>query len=377
MSPTVGLDLSCLEVSPETGVERYARCIAEHLPRVAPELNYVALVRAGRTAPNMVDTGSVAAVKSTLPRALWREFQMMPAALKAGVQVFHSPVASVPMRCPVPRMVTIHDLGYRMDEATLGRNVRNRLRLHHALGVARRIIVPSETTKSGLLKLDPAAADHIRVIPHGVDSDFRPTGLPLNRETYKLPKDAPFLLWVGTVRQRKDPLVLMRAFARLSRDSRFKTLHLLVCGDLRMPEDMLREPLEGTPGQGRLLLHGYAAREDLPDLYREADAVVIPSLMEGFGLTALEAMSCGTPLVVSQDPALKSLTGSAALSFDTGDAEALAQTLKKLLDHPAARAGLKAEARIRSKDYSWEAAARRHAAVYAELVSEASLRASI
>ena len=130
----------------------------------------------------------------------------------------------------------------------------------------------------------------------------------------------------------------------------------------------LRAPVVGTQAEGRLLLAGYAAREDLPDLYREAVCLVLPSRLEGFGLPALEAMACGRPVVTSKDPALRELVGDAGLSFETGDATDLASTLNGLLQDPAQAEALAACARVRAAGYSWGACARAHASVYDELL---------
>lgn len=369
MTPLIGLDLSCLEVEPETGVERYARRLAEHLPEVAPDLRLVALVRLGRPAPTVAPPGRVESVRTLLPRALWRETGLVAVAERLGLSLLHAPVAALPLRLRLPRVATIHDVDLSAGLSGRGRLGRNRLRLFHALRAADRIIVPSIATRDAVLRLRPDRASHVRVIPHGVDRDFRPEGLPLKRDRYGLPPRAPFLLWVGTVRPRKDPMVLIRAFARLAKQPDFRSLHLLMCGSLEMDEEELRAPLEGHEAQARFRLHGYAAREDLPDLYREAEAVVIPSQLEGFGLPALEAMACGAPLVVSTDPALREVAGSAALAFPTGDDEALAQTLTLLLRSATERDRLKELARSRATQFSWPGAARAHAAVYREVLA--------
>jgi glycosyltransferase involved in cell wall biosynthesis len=265
-------------------------------------------------------------------------------------------------------VATIHDVNPVRGFGREGRFSKNHLRLLHALRVAKRIIVPSVATREAIALLEPRSIDRVRVIHHGVDKDFKPEGLPLKRDRYGLPPKTPFLLWVGTVRDRKDPLVLVKAFARISRLPEYSSLHLLMCGDLQMDESALRAPLRDHDAQARFRLHGYAAREDLPDLYREAEAVVIPSQLEGFGLPALEAMACGTPLVTSTDPALRELVGSAALAFPIGDDEALAATLKRLLSTPEERVRLRERAKDRAQGFCWSATAAAHADVYREVL---------
>jgi glycosyltransferase involved in cell wall biosynthesis len=367
VKPVVALDLSCLEARVETGVERYARRLAEHLPEVAPDLSFRVIVRPNRPAPSVSGGARIVSVPSPLPRAAWRETAMPLALRRLGVSLLHAPVAAVPIMAPVPRVATIHDVASREKGARLG---RDRLRLLHATRAASVLIVPSFATRDALAGLEPGARDRIAVIPHGVDPDFRPHGTALNRKQYGIP-EGRFVLWVGTVRPRKDPLVLVEAFARLIEEPTSKDLHLVMVGDLRMDPAVLRRPLEATGLGERLILAGYLPRQDLPDLYRAASVVALPSRLEGFGLPALEAMACGRPLVVSGDSALRELTGEAALSFPTGDAGALTAVLARLLGDEGLRRRVAAAALERAQLYSWEGTARAHAEIY-RLVLEAS-----
>lgn len=371
MKEAIAIDISCLEARPETGVERYARRLVEHLPKVAERIGIALLVRAGQPVPAIGPPLRVVAERTSLPRAVWRETTMVKLLRRLGTKVLHSPVAALPFHTPVLRVATIHDVPDFGAEGHEGRLSRHRLRLLHSLRAARRLIVPSVATRDAVSKLLPQAATKIRVIPHGVDPDFVPYGVPLQRERYGIPP-GPFLLWVGTIRERKDPGVLLGAFARLLESVPVPDLHLVMCGDLRMDAEALRALLRPAGLENRLVLAGYVAREDLADLYREALMVVIPSKLEGFGLTALEAMACGKPLVVSSDAALTEVVGPAGMTFNTGDVQDLAKVLKHLLRDDSERERLAKAAVLRAEEYSWEGSARAHLEVYRELLLEAA-----
>jgi len=360
----IGLDLSCLEATPETGVERYARRLAEHLPIAAPELEYVILTRPGRPVPVVCEPARVVPIPSILPRPGWRETALPRALDRMGVDLLHAPMAALPLRVGSPRVATIHDVPRFGSPGHEGRLSRHRLRLLHAVRAARRLIVPSVATQNALAEMEPRCESRIRVIPHGVDPDFRPEGIPLKRDRYGIPEGAPFILWVGTIRPRKDPLVLVRAFASLAETH--PDLYCVMAGDLRMDQSTLRAPLHGTPAEERLIFSGYAAREDLPDLYRESRCLVVPSKIEGFGLPALEAMACGRPVITSDDPALRSLVGDAGVAFPAGDATALASRVRELLEDEDAERACSERAVARSSRYSWDGCARAHADVYLE-----------
>ena len=362
LKPWLGLDLSCLEIQPETGVERYARRLVEHLPEMAPDLPFKVFVRPGRPAPMVRAPGELVVVPSLLPRVGWREAALPRAIGEAGIEVLHSPVAAVPFRVSAKRVATIHDVEPREASGRPERRLgRNRLRLLHAIRSTSAIIVPTLATRTALTELAPEIAGRIWVIPHGVDPDYRPEGFPLNRERYGI-APGPFLLWVGTLRKRKDPFVLLEAFRRLSEEQ--PDLQLVMCGKREIDEKELRARLEGSPAAKRFVLPGYAAREDLPDLYREALAVAVPSRLEGFGLCALEAMASGTPVVISDDVALREVCGEAALCFTAGEADELLEVLRVAIDDPGTRRRVIEAGLARAGRFSWRASAMKHIELY-------------
>jgi len=367
MKARVALDLSCLEQCPETGVERYARRLAEFLPRVAPDLQFLLLVRANSPAPVVHPGAELVRIHSRLPRALWREAVLPGDLRRLDVGLLHAPVAAIPLRSGLLRVATIHDVPHLSGVGAESFLSRNRLRLLHAAGAADALVVPSFATKEDLQAAVPRARERIHVIPHGVDPDFRPQGVGLHRERYGI-LSGPYLLWVGTIRPRKDPMVLIEALARLLKEGE-EGLQLVMCGDLRLKREQLQAPLKALGFAKQLCLAGYVHREDLPDLYREASLVVIPSRQEGFGLCALEAMACGKPLVISRDAALRELAGEAGASFKTGDPADLALTIKRLLHDPAECEGRSKVAVAQAASYSWEASARAHADLYRSFLS--------
>ena len=365
MRPRIAVDLSCLEAHPETGVERYARRLAESLPKAAPDLEFILFTRQDGLSSMTTTDAEVVTVSSRLPRALWREAALPRELKRRNVAVLHAPVAAIPLRSSLKRVATIHDVPPIEGPGAEGLVSRNRLRMLHATQAATALIVPSTATRDALVAYCADSAERIRVIPHGVDADFRPEGTGLNRGRYGIP-ERPYVLWVGTIRQRKDPQVLIAAMSQFLAETD-SDLQLVMAGDLRVERETLIEPLVERGFADRLCLPGYVYREDLADLYREAGFMVLPSRLEGFGLCALEAMACGLPVIVSDDPALAELTAEAALRFPTGDATALATAMTRLhadgdLSRQLSEAGLARAAR-----YSWEASAKAHANLFSRV----------
>ncbi|HYC79279.1 MAG TPA: glycosyltransferase family 1 protein [Planctomycetota bacterium] len=365
MTTGVGLDLTCLEAALETGVERYARRLAETLPIAARDLRIHVIVREGKPAPSVPEPGVVITAPASFSRVLWRETVLPATVRSAGLKVLHAPVAAVSTLISVPRVATIHDVPDPRAPGEGGLFSRHRLRIHHAMAAAKKLITPSFATRDALLKLDPSAGDRIAVIPHGVDPDFRPWGPSLDRARYGIPP-GPYVLCVATLRPRKDHDTLLRAFARVAAG---RDLRLVLAGRHDEDPSALRELAAELGVADRVLAIGYVARQDLPDLYREASAAALASRIEGFGLPILEAMACGVPVAASEAGAVPEVAGGAARLFEPGNVESAASALRDVLDDAGLRATLKDRGLKRAAEFTWEACARRHADVYRSLIA--------
>jgi glycosyltransferase involved in cell wall biosynthesis len=205
---------------------------------------------------------------------------------------------------------------------------------------ARRVLAVSERTKADVVELYGAPPEKVVVTPNGVDPAFSPRG----------DGDAAYLLYVGAIQTRKDPLAAAEA-------ARAVGLPLVVVGPEKEPE--LARELERRGAQ----LRGWVDKPELADLYRGAAALVLPSRYEGFGLPVLEAMACGTPVVATPDPALREVAGDAALYASPAE---LPDAIRRAL---ADRAALAAAGVDRAKRFSWRATAERTAAVYREALA--------
>jgi len=232
-------------------------------------------------------------------------------------------------------VVTLHDLSFETDPASMGRFDRFvfRTMVPRAARGADHLLAVSERTRADVERvygIDPAK---VTVTPNGVDPAFSPAS-DGGHDGY--------LLFVGAVQPRKDPLAALDA-------ARIAGLPLVVVG----PEK--DAGLAAKLREGGADLRGYVEKGELAELYRRAAAVLLPSRFEGFGLPALEAMACGTPVVVSDDPALREVAGDAA-------AVSVADALEN-------REQLRAAGLARAKLFSWEETARRTADVYRRVLA--------
>ncbi len=267
------------------------------------------------------------------------------------------------------QVVTVHDV--EMWRASSGGGAGASLQrlygalLAPAIRACGGIIAVSETTRQEAieaLRLDPT---RIHVVPHGVGPVFssRPK-LRDARTAEALGLEEPFVLWVGSLRAR-DPRkgldTLLEAMERLPGGGP----PLALVGALGPEADRLAA--DAWRRHVSLVLCGPLDDSDLASLYRQAAVVVLPSTHEGFGLTALEAMACGAPLVATAVGNLPQLTLDVAVLVPPGDPAALAEAIESVLTEPVRAARMRHAGIDRAAGYTWAQTAALTAAVYQEV----------
>lgn len=264
-------------------------------------------------------------------------------------------------------VLTIHDLAFRKFPETAPLATRRWLRrLDRALRQAAEIVVPSEATRADLLELYSVDAERVTVIHHGVDHDrIKPAPeeeVARARERFGL--RGRYVLFLGGLEPRKNLPRLVRAFARAEVDP---TLVIAGASVSWNPEgrDELGSALDALPSttRQRVILTGYLDTRDKAALLTGAEALVFPSLYEGFGFPLLEAMACGTPILTSNVSSLPEVAGEAALLVDPLDEGAIADGMGRLLSDAAYRHRLVEAGRRRLERFSWDGSARKHAEV--------------
>jgi glycosyltransferase involved in cell wall biosynthesis len=165
----------------------------------------------------------------------------------------------------------------------------------------------------------------------------------------------PYLLSLCTLEPRKNLPRLVRAFSALVEEERWRDLRLVLVGPADWKNDALFASLDERPVlRERVILPGFVPDGDLSALYSGARAFVFPSLYEGFGLPALEAMQCGVPVIASRTSAVPEVVGEAALTVDPADEGALSDAMRVVLSDTALAAELARLGLERSKQFTWD-----------------------
>ena len=285
-----------------------------------------------------------------------------------GIDVYHSTQLSLPARRGFPAVVTIHDLAPLVWPSHYLRLPYSRVGHAWQYALARRadaVIAVSDATKQDVVERLGVPADRVTVVPEAVDSEFDPPpadeGRALARARFAVPDR--YVLYVGQFDPRKNVRGLLRAFAAVA--DRDKQLRLVIVGELGKLASHLREALdvERAP-RDRVILTGFVDDATLAALYAGAECLLHAALMEGFGLTALESLAAGTPVVGYAGGAVAEVVGDAGLLVPSGDEDALATALGRFLDDESLRAGLRGRARSRAAAFSWDRAADETLAVY-------------
>jgi glycosyltransferase involved in cell wall biosynthesis len=344
VTPLVVIDADVLGRR-RTGDETYVANLLRELATLAPEAG-VRLAAVTRR-PDLVPAGVEALhldVRIQELRMAWSLARLLRRRRAALVHTQHA----IPLRCPCPALVTIHDLSFERDPSLM--LLRDRLVFRavvpRAARGAARVLTVSERSKRDIVELYGVPPERVVVTPNGVDPAFHPADHKPSNSLLL----GEYVLAVGAVQRRKNPLAALAAAQAVG-------LPLVAVGPEKDPA--LARELRRRGGR----VEGYVSTNRLAELYRGASCVVLASRFEGFGLPVLEAMASGTPVVAVREPALAEVAGEAAVLVGE---EELADGIRKAL---AERERLVAAGLERARVFSWRVTAERTLAVYRNILA--------
>ena len=323
-----------------TGVQRYARDIAAWLERLGVDFE---LARPPRGA--------------TLRKHLWEQGKLR--RMSRPYDVLFCPANLAPVRSvrPARLVVTLHSVAFAHDVMGYTPAFRwyYRWMIPRVIDRADALIAVSHAERDRIAALYPPAAAKMTVVHHGVDPAFGPVGGRPER---------PYVLFVGSLSAGKAPDT---AIAALGRIAEMVPHRFVLVGETGGPflelTTELRAVEHGLAPDRVDFLGSITDTARLARLYSQADALVLPSRYESFGLPVLEAMACGTAVIASDLPALREVAATAAVYAAPGDVDGWAAALRSVLTDPARRADLRRRGLERAKAFGWRQCAQRTLAV--------------
>ena len=339
-----------------TGVGLWVAKLVEALARltVSPPLQVIAFSSSWKDAltrplpPGVVRSDHRVPVK--VLNWLWhrREWPAVETLGPSRLDIVHSPSPLLIPTHGAARVVTIHDLDFLDHPEHTAREVRRdyaALARRHAQR-ADRIVTPSHYTADEVASRFQMSRDRISVCANGAPSWERRTSEPADGH----------ILFVGTLAPRKNLDRLLSAYALLlQRRSPLPSLVITGQADVGAVETMAR--LDSPPLAGHVRMTGYVDAATLRALYEKAVLLALPSLDEGFGIPALEAMTLGVPVVAAHRGALPEVVGDAGLLVDPLDVSAFAAAIERVLTDDELRRRLAAAGPVRASQFSWRSSA--------------------
>jgi glycosyltransferase involved in cell wall biosynthesis len=354
----VAFDVGVLAEREPTGVARAAEELLRALAAAPEEFELVLVApdavpeRARAAAPG----ASAHGLRGGFPARLWREFAAPRWVRREGIALWHAPVTAFPFLARCARVATVHELalaepgfGARDGEGALAQ----RARLWLAARAATRVLCVSETTRARFAARFPHAAPRARCVAHGVSAAFAGAEAlsPARRELLVGGKE-PYVLVLGTRREKKDPLAALAAF-ETARIRLGRSLRLVFAGPPGTHAEELARAIASRGFAEHVRIAGYVDDAELPGLLSGARALLFLSRSEGCGLPILEAQAAGVPVVAAGIEALRETSGGAALFAAPGDAAGAAAALIALEEQPALRGELVARGRANAATRTW------------------------
>lgn len=342
------------------------------LQEIAPEHEYVVFVRPGD------DTGVLNGLPKTrivyvrgITYADWEQVWLPIAILRAKVDIMHFTSNTAPVFCPVPYVLTLHDVIF-MENTSRSKVMYQRLGAVYrkwnvpiAVRKASKVVTVSNYESNQILHFFPEVNSQLRVIYNAVsNSFFDRLSLPANSSAEKFPPE--FFLFLGNTDPKKNTDNVIRAYVHYRQN--LKGDLPLIIGDYPR---LLVEALMIKEGAGYLLDDvislGYLTQFELSNLYKKATAFLYPSLRESFGIPLLEAMASHCPVISSNTSSMPEVAEGAAILIDPTNPLAIGKAMHDIEKNEGLRAALILKGVDRASQFSWARSAQQYSRLYEEV----------
>ncbi len=353
-----------------TGLGNYGRAVVANLAEQYPENEYHLFTPKVKETPETIPFLKPPFHIHKGSGALWRTTGIKKDLQKTGIDIYHGLSHEIPIgiqKTSIKSVVTIHDLiikVYPKQFPFLDRQIYD-FKFKYACENADVIIAISESTKRDIVKYYGVSESKIKVNYLSADPIFEKKVTTEQQQSvlkkYDLPSE--FLLYVGSVIERKNLLSIIKAMEQLPADL---DLPLVVVGKGKAYFQKIKNYLQTNPIRNRIIFTKYIETADLPAIYQAAQVFLFPSIYEGFGIPVIEALHSGTPVITSNISSLPEAGGSNSLLIDPTSVEEISNGISTILKDDQLRQKMVSEGKEYVKRFSGEALAQDLMNVYSE-----------
>jgi len=351
----IGIDASKAAVKNRTGIENLVYELILNLIKI--DHNNIYYLYTNAPLPKELKHQLNFIEKLDRRKRFWNSWFLPQIVRTNKCDVYLQPTDKIPASAPKKSIAIVHDLAWKYFPAAysvLG-NIRQRQAIDNYLRRAKKLICVSESTKNDLTKYFPEAKSKASVVPLGYDKNvFHPFSSP--RDLLKI--DSPYILSVGRLEERKNTARLINAFVSLKKEKGIEH-KLVLIGSPGYNFDVIYRLINDAGQYAKdIVLPGFIKRDKLAEVIARADVFAFPTLYEGFGLSVLDALACGVPVVTSNVSSLPEIVGNAALLCNPEDENDIGEKIFQFISDEKLRDKYSRRAVDQATKFSWEKTAR-------------------
>jgi len=391
----IGIDCRTI-LNPEkgeaTGVGHYTYQLVRHLLKIDNKNNYILFfdrtVESRRLAkfrkPNIVIKFFPFIQYAKFLPFVYSHYLVSASLEKEKLDVFHSPTVRLPTNYKRPAVITVHDLAvFKFPDLYIDKkSSMDRANIPAVIQQAKKIIAVSKATKKDLGELFGVSADKINVIYHGLDKRFfknqTPEKIKAVKEKYRI--EGEYFLFLGELHFRKNIVRIIEAFERLKdritriksekkNSTLFNKYKLVLAGPAGRGVSEIQAKINDSKYKEDIILTGYIDPEDIDALYEGAKCFVFPSLYEGFGMPAIEAMANKIPVITSKVSSLPEVANGRAVLVDPYNVAEISQAMFEVITSPLLVKELSRSSFEWAKNFSWEKCAQETLDCYQKVIN--------
>ncbi len=353
----IGIDASKAAAENRTGVENFTYQMILGLNKIKKENFYY--LYTNKSLPHELHSRVNFLEKKTYFHRFFNKVFLPLLLLKYRPDVYFQPLYSIPMFTPKKCIAVVHDLAFqKFPDAYSDSEIKRQMSsLNNVVKKSEKIVCVSQSTKNDLIELFPETKEKIEIIyPSYNEETFHPIEKPKD----PLKVGDYFFLFIGRLEERKNIVKIIEAFSLLKEELGLPH-KLVLAGKPGYGYDKIAEKIKSLKPEiaKQIILPGFIKQEDMADVMSSATAFLYPSLYEGFGIAALDALAAGTPVITANTSALPEAVGDAAILVAPEDANAIKNAMRELATDPVKRNSLIKKGLDQIQKFSWEKSAQK------------------